>query len=178
MYLMTTTDYLINIALILVVFMQIRDRRLGLRSVLLPVALVAFAAENYLHTIPTSGNDLLLIAVLVAAGATLGTLAGLAMKMRVDGEGDTLARAGWTAAVLWVLGIGARMAFVLASEHGAGHAITQFSIDNHITGSQAWTAALVLMAFGEVIARLAVIQTRSFLLARNGGHSLLAGSNA
>jgi hypothetical protein len=46
------------------------------------------------------------------------------------------------------------MTFVLASEHGAGHAIAQFSIDNHITGSAAWTAALVLMAFGEVIARL------------------------
>jgi len=175
---MTTTDYLINIALILVVFMQIRERRLGLRSVLLPVALVAFAAENYLHTIPTSGNDLLLIAVLIAAGATLGTLAGLAMKMRVDGEGATFARAGFIAAALWVLGIGARMAFVLASEHGAGHAITQFSINNRISGSAAWTAALVLMAFAEVLARLAAIQIRAFMVGRGSSSPLVAGSHA
>jgi hypothetical protein len=175
---MTTTDYLINIALILVVFMQIRERRLGLRSVLLPVVIVAVAAQHYLHAIPTSGNDLLLIATLAAAGATLGVLAGFAMKLRADGDGATLARAGWLAAALWVLGIGARMAFVLASEHGAGHAIAQFSINNQITGSQAWTAALVLMAFGEVIARLVVIQTRAFLLSRDAVGVLVVGSNA
>ena len=178
MHFMTTTDYLINIALILVVFMQIRERRLGLRSVLLPVALVAFAAENYLHTIPTNGNDLVLIAVLIAAGATLGTLAGLAMKMRVDGGGATFARAGVAAAALWVLGIGARMAFVLASEHGAGHAITQFSINNRISGSAAWTAALVLMAFAEVLARLAAIQIRAFMVGRGSSSPLVAGSHA
>lgn len=175
---MTTTDYLINIALILVVFMQIRERRLGLRAVLLPVVIVAFAAQHYLHTIPTTGNDMVLIAALVLIGAVIGVLAGLAMHLRIDGHGATLARAGWLAASLWVLGIGARLAFVLASEHGAGHAITQFSINNRISGSAAWTAALVLMAFAEVLARLAAIQIRAFMVGRGSSSPLVAGSHA
>jgi hypothetical protein len=175
---MSTTDYLINAALILVVLLQIRERRLGLRTILLPVVIVAFAAQNYLHSIPTSGNDVLLIAVLIALGATLGAFAGLFMQMRRSDDGGTLARAGWLAAGLWIVGIGARLAFVLASEHGAGHAIAQFSIDHQITGAAAWTAALVLMAFAEVFARLAVIQIRSLRLARSENPTSVAVAGA
>ena len=176
---MSTTDYLINAALIAVVLVQIREQRLGLRSILLPIGLVAFAAQNYLHAIPTGGNDVLLIGALIAVGATFGAAAGFAMKMRRDDDGATVARAGWLAAGLWVLGISARLGFVLASEHGAGHAIAQFSIANQITGSAAWTAALVLEAFAEVFARMIVIQTRSLRLSRGtGAQPRIAASGA
>ena len=40
-------------------------------------------------------------------------------------------------------------------------AITRFSITHTITGSNAWVAALVLMAFAEVIVRLAVLRLRA-----------------
>ena len=175
---MSTTDYLINAALILVVLVQIREQRLGLRSILLPIALVAFAAQNYLHSIPTAGNDLILIVALVAVGATFGALSGRFVQMRSGDDGATFARAGWLAAGLWVLGISARLAFVLASEHGAGHAIAQFSIANQITGSAAWTAALVLEAFAEVFARMIVIQTRSFRLSRAAARPVAVGVGA
>jgi hypothetical protein len=175
---MSTTDYLINAALILVVLLQIRERRLGPRTILLPVVIVAFAAQNYLHSIPTSGNDVVLIAVLIAIGATLGAFAGLFMKLRRGDDGATLARAGWLAAGLWVVGIGTRLAFVLASENGAGHTIARFSIDNQISGAAAWTAALVLMAFAEVFARLIVIQLRSLRLARAGSSTSVAVAGA
>ncbi len=66
---------------------------------------------------------------------------------------------------MWVGGVGARMAFAFAATHGAGPAIGQFSIAHHITGSDAWVAALVMMALADVLTRLAVVYLRGRRLA-------------
>src|SRR5690242_8872190 len=154
---MTTLDYLINAALVLLVLRQLHERRLDLQSLVLPVVLVGLAAKHYLHAIPTAGNDLVLIVSLGALVATLGSLAGLATHVRAGGDGVALARAGWAAAVLWVAGSGSRMAFSYLSAHGAGHSIAHFSLVHHITSSNAWTAAFVLMALAEVTGRLVTL---------------------
>jgi hypothetical protein len=156
--------YVINAVLVLLVVRQIRERRLDLRSLVLPLVLVALAASNYLHAIPTRGNDVVLDATLVATGITLGTLCALATHLRPGGDGVALARAGWLAAGLWVLGCGARMAFAFATEHGAGPAVARFSVSHSITGADAWVAALVLMALAEVTSRLLVLQLRAGVL--------------
>ena len=70
-------------------------------------------------------------------------------------------QAGWVAAILWVVGIGARMGFAYASDHGSGPAIARFSAAHSITSADAWVAALVMMALAEVIARLAVLRLRA-----------------
>jgi hypothetical protein len=163
---MTTLDYIINAVLVLLVLRQIHGHKLDLRSLVLPLALVALAAHNYLHTIPTAGNDLVLIAILALSGTALGTLAALFTRISADAEGVPFARAGWVAAALWIGGIGARMGFAFAADHGAGHAIAQFSAANHITGSAAWTAALVLMALCEVTARVVALQVRAWQTTR------------
>lgn len=157
---MTTLDYLINALLVLLVLRQLRERRLDPQSFVLPVVLVGVAAQHYLHAIPTAGNDLALIAGLAALGATLGTLSGLATHVRAGDDGVALARAGWVAAALWVVGIGSRMAFSYLAAHGAGASIAHFSMVNHITGSSAWTAAFVLMALAEVTGRLVTLYWR------------------
>lgn len=72
---MTTTDWIIDIALVLVVFRQLREGRLDLKTFLIPLGIVAFVAHNYLDSIPTAGNDLVLIGVLMAVGAALGIAA-------------------------------------------------------------------------------------------------------
>lgn len=54
---MTTTEWFTDIALILIVFRQLREGRLGPRSYLLPLGIVSFVAYKYLHTVPTGGND-------------------------------------------------------------------------------------------------------------------------
>ena len=157
---MTTTDYLINGMLVLLVLRKLRERRLDVHSLVLPLVLVGFAAHNYLHVIPAGGNDLVLIAGLTASGALLGGLAGRFTHVRAGSDGVARARAGWVAAALWVTGIGSRMAFSFLSDHGARHAIAHFSVVNHITGSDAWTAAFVLMALAEVTARLVTLYWR------------------
>jgi hypothetical protein len=61
---------------------------------------------------------------------------------------------------MWIAGVGARMLFYFAATHGAGPAIARFSIAHHITGSAAWTAALVMMALADVLTRLVVVYLR------------------
>ena len=161
------TGYVINAILILLVVLQIRERRMHLRSLVLPLVLVVVAATNYLHTIPTRGNDLALEMTLIAVGVTLGSACALTTHVRPGPDGVALARAGWVAAGLWVLGCGARMAFAFVTQHGAGPAVARFSMSHSITGADAWVAALVLMALAEVSARLIVLQLRA---AKVAGH--------
>jgi hypothetical protein len=123
------TGYIINAILVLLVLRQIRESRLDLASLVLPVVVVAGAAAYYLRTIPAAGND-------IALDLTL-------------------------AAVLWIVGVGSRMAFAFFSDHGGGPAIARFSATHHITSGAAWVAALVLMALVEVMARLVTLRARA-----------------
>lgn len=158
---MNATGYIINAILVLLVLRQIRETRLDLLSLVLPVVLVAGAAAYYLRSVPAAGNDIALDLTLGAAGAALGIGCAMATRMRRGADGVALARAGALAAVLWIVGIGARMAFAFASDHGAGPAIGRFSAAHAITGADAWVAALVIMALSEVIARLIVMRLRA-----------------
>ncbi|MEV0095169.1 hypothetical protein [Streptomyces sp. NPDC050738] len=164
---MTTTEWITDIALLLVVFRQLREGRLDLRSFLIPLGIVSFVAYSYLDTIPTAGNDLVLIGTLVAVGAALGVTGGIYTRIRTAGE-HILIKAGAVSAALWVLGMGARMGFQLWVEHGGADSVGRFSITHHITGDQAWVAAFVLMALTEVVTRLATIFIRSRMVAGTG----------
>src|SRR3984957_2447749 len=153
---MNAADYLINAVLGLLVLRQIRETRLTWQILLLPVLIVIGAACYYLRSVPTAGNGLLLDVTLAAAGATLGGLCALFTHLRRGADGTPLSRAGWAAAILWVVGIGARMGFAWATTHGAGPAIERFSIGHSITTVDAWVAALFLMALAEVVTRVGV----------------------
>ena len=155
---MTTTEYLLNAAFVLLVLRQARERELDRRSVTVPLILMFFVGAEYLHTLPTAGNDLALILGLAAVGLTLGLLGGFATHVRT-GDGVALARVGWIAGGLLVAGIGSRMAFAFAIGHGLRPDVASFSIAHRI-GATAWPVAFVLMALIEVGARLAVVQFR------------------
>lgn len=156
---MTTSEYLLNAAFVLLVLRQARERELDRRSVIVPLILMVFVGAQYLHTIPTAGNDLAFIGLLAAVGLTLGLLGGFATHLRAAEGGVALARVGWIAGGLLVLGIGARMAFALAVDHGFEPAVRSFSVAHQI-GASAWPTALVLMALVEVSSRIAVVQLR------------------
>ena len=155
---MTTSEYVLNAAFVLLVLRQSKERELDRRSVIVPLALMFFVGSRYLHSIPTAGNDLLFIVLLAAIGLTLGVLGGLATQV-CAGDGVALARVGWIAGALLVAGIGSRMAFAFAIGHGFGPAVRSFSIAHQITKA-AWPVALVMMALIEVGARIAVVKVR------------------
>lgn len=79
---MTTTEWITDIALVLVVFRQLREGRLDRKTFLIPLGIVAFVAYSYLDSVPTGGNDLVLIAALAGAGAVLGIAGGVYTRIR------------------------------------------------------------------------------------------------
>jgi len=160
---MTTSEYLLNAAFVLLVLRQARERELARRSVIVPLVLMFFVGAQYLHTLPTAGNDLVLIAGLAAVGLALGVLGGIATHVRAAANGVALARVGWIAGGLLLAGIGSRMAFAFAIGHGFEPAVRSFSVAHQI-GAAAWPVALVLMALIEVGARIAIVQVRGRLI--------------
>lgn len=87
---MGVTDYVIDILLIAVIFRQVRPHELTLRSVLLPLVLLAAAGILYLRPLALRGNDVAFIVVLAAAGAVLGALSGRADAIWRDRRGRLL----------------------------------------------------------------------------------------
>ncbi|MEU6448631.1 hypothetical protein [Streptomyces sp. NPDC046979] len=163
---MTTTEWITDIVLVLVVFRQLREGRLDRKTFLIPLGIVAFVAYSYLDSVPTAGNDLVLIAALTAVGAALGVAGGVYTRIRAL-DGHLVIKAGAVSAVLWVLGMGARMGFQVWVEHGGGaDDVARFSVAHHITSDQAWVTAFVMMAVTEVVTRVATIYLRSRTRAR------------
>jgi uncharacterized membrane-anchored protein YitT (DUF2179 family) len=158
---MTFSDWLIDIALILIVFRQLKERRIDRRFVIVPLVLVGIAVSNYAHTFPTAGNDILLYLALGGIGAALGLASGITTKVRGDGAGHVLVRADAIAAGLWVLGMGARLVFIVWASHGGATTLDRFSVAHNITSGQAWTMALVTMAVAEVVVRMGAILLRA-----------------
>jgi hypothetical protein len=176
---MTTTDWIIDTALILVVFRQLREERLTARTVLLPLVLIGWAGFTYLHSIPTAGNDLVLITLLAGLGAAFGLAGGLLTRVRRRADGHVYLKATASAAALWVVSMGFRMGFaVWASTTAGGAHVAAFSAAHGITAGQAWVTALILMAFGEVIVRLGTIVIRGQRLSARGTGTAVAGQAA
>ena len=171
---MTLTDYLINAIFVVVVLRQARERRLDLRSFVAPMAMVAFVAVHYVQSIPTGGGDLGLVAALTTLGLSLGVASGLATHVRADSAGIAYARVGWLAGLLLVAGISSRLVFVFALDHGAGQAVRDFSIANHVSAA-AWPVALVSMALFEVTTRLVLVQLRGRRPVGSGREVTIAG---
>jgi hypothetical protein len=157
---MTTTDYLMNFALIALVILQIRGHKVTRARLVFPLVATAFVATQFLHAIPTAGNDLGLIVGFALAGAALGAGAGFLTSVRRDGAG-AFAKAGLVAALLWIVGVGARMGFALWVSHGGQGAVARFSVVHHITSGAAWGAAFVLMAMAEVACRTGALYLKT-----------------
>ncbi len=170
---MTLTDYLVNAALVALVVLQVRGRRLSTRQLLFPIAIVVWAAFEYLHGVPTAGASLVLVLAGATAGLFLGVGAALATRVYPNETGSIMAKAGPLAAALWVLGTGGRLAFELYATHGGAGAIGRFSAAHGVTSGEAWVACLVLMALLEVVGRSSVLALR---YRAAGGELTLAGS--
>ncbi|HET9058509.1 MAG TPA: hypothetical protein VFN61_01200 [Acidimicrobiales bacterium] len=168
---MTITDWVLDIALIGIVIFQVRGRRLTARNLLLPLAIVAYVAFDFLRSVPTSGNNLVLIGLCTAVGVALGAGAGYSTRLQAGPSGSVLAKAGPLAAVLWVVGVGMRLAFQLYATHGGGASIARFSA-HHALSITGWVAALILMAIGEALARTVVLAGRAFLPAWRPGAAM------
>ena len=169
---MSTTNYLIDSALVLLVLLQIRWQPLTTRLLIRPLVVVAVAVVIYLNSIPTAGNDLTLILVLAILGGLIGVAAGQTTFVRRGADRVVQARAGWAAGVLWVLGMGLRFGFLVwINTRSGGISLDHFSAAHSITGAAAWTDALLAMAVFEVVGRSALLALRRSRLRDANGHT-------
>jgi hypothetical protein len=150
---MSITDYLIDGGLVLLVLLQIKERKLTTQALIRPIILVGIAVATYLNGIPTAGNDLVLAGALALLGLVIGVASGQTAFIRRDADGEVLTRSGWLSGFFWVLGMGSRFAFLIWISNGGTSSIAQFSAQHSITGSEAWTVALLAMAVFEVCGR-------------------------
>jgi hypothetical protein len=157
---MNISDYLIDSALVLIVVLQLRDRKLTTRQLIRPIVILGIAVASYLHSFPTQGNDLELTAAFAVLGGTIGVLSGITVLMRRADNGTVVFRSGPASAFFWVLGMGSRFAFVYWITHSGASSIAHFSVNHSISGSQAWTMALLGMAVFEVLSRTAIMAFR------------------
>ena len=91
---------------------------------------------------------------------TLGLVSALATRVRSDGGRYALVKAGWIAGGAWVAGMGFAVRVRRLGQPRRRPALARFSAEHHITSGDAWTAALVLMALGEVLVRTLVLVAR------------------
>ena len=171
---MSITDYLLDAALVLLVLLQIRERELTMRAVIRPLIIVGAAVANYLHGIPTAGNDLVLIIALALAGGLIGVVSGQTVIMRRGSRGEVLARGGWASSAFWVLGMGSRFAFVVWLTHWGGRTIAQFNAAHAITSFEVWTVGLLAMVLFEVAGRSLVLVRRRQTVQQGGVPELVA----
>jgi hypothetical protein len=157
---MSTSNYIIDSLLVLLVLLQIKERPLTNKTLLRPVIILGIAIATYINGFPTAGNDLVLVGALAVLGGLIGIASGQTVIMRRGEHGEALARAGWASAFFWVLGMGSRFAFLIWIDDGGKSAIASFSAHHSITSGEAWTVALLAMAAFEVLGRTAVMALR------------------
>jgi hypothetical protein len=157
---MSATDYILDISLVLLVLIQIKERPLSNKALIRPLVIVGIAVVSYFNGFPTAGNDLVLIGALAVTGGLIGFASGQTTIMRRGAHGEALARAGWASAIFWVLGMGSRFAFLVWINNGGQSSIASFSAHHSITSAEAWTVALLAMAVFEVVGRTAVLAIR------------------
>jgi hypothetical protein len=163
---MNALDYILDAVLVATIFLQFRGRRLTIRNLGLPIAIVAYFLIAYLKGVPTAGNDLYLIGGGVALGLIFGVGAGVFTRV-YPGEKGIYAKAGLLAAAFWATGVILRTAFSVYASDGGASADRNIGRVMHswdITSSNAIVACLLLMVMVEVGSRQLIVGGRYFSL--------------
>ncbi|MEW1953326.1 hypothetical protein [Terrabacter sp. NPDC080008] len=171
---MSLAQYALNIGLLVFILASnVGTREVTRRRLLQPLVLVAVAAAVFLRDVPTLGNDGRLVAVGLVAGVMLGVVAGLLVTVH-ERSGSLVMTAGTAYALLWVVVIVGRVLFAYGADHWFTGWIRRFSLENRITGADAWTAAFIVMALAMVVARVSVTWVRVARARRSRRHSAVA----
>jgi len=157
---MTTFDYLLSLLGLAALLVAMRRRELTDHTLRRQVLLAGVIAVVFLHGVPTTGADGVLVALGIAGGAACALLGAYGTTLEPIPGGGVVARAGVLAFAVTILAFGGRMAFAFAADHGLGPDIARFSVNVGIHSQHAWVAALVLMAVTDIALRAAVLWLR------------------
>jgi hypothetical protein len=157
---MSTIDYILGAAALALVLWNMRRHELTDRRLRRPLIIAAAIGIAFLHGVPTTGADGVLVALGVLVGIGCGMTGGLATRLDRDDAGATIATATPLAVTVTVLAFAGRLGFAFAATHGLGPAIARFSSEVGVHSQQAWVAALVLMAVADLAVRALILWQR------------------
>ena len=172
------SDALILTAVILVgVFVSdLGHRAVTAHRLLRPLGIAGGAGALYLTAFATSGNGLAVELAGAGIGALLGLLAGGLMRVERDqATGRAFTQAGVGYALLWIVVVGARLAFIYGSQHWFSVGLDSWMVTHHVTAN-ALTDGLILMALAMTSARTMSLIVRS--RGRGGERGALVASAA
>ncbi|WP_075836817.1 hypothetical protein [Deinococcus marmoris] len=162
---MTNTDWIVSVSILAFMLLTVLGTREINRMVFVRLFLtVGGSAFYFLSDLPTAGHDVPLELGGVALGVIFGVMASGASRVFRQGN-KVMVQSGWLYAAVWVAALGLRVVFAeLATYNPTVLAwVVNFSIQNQITGPEAWRAAFVLMALVMVVTRIALVAVRSQL---------------
>ena len=157
-----TDAIILSIAILIAVFASDLGRRaITTHRLLRPLLVAAGAGAFFLTAVATSGDGLAIELAGLGTGALLGLLAASFMRIEHDEDrGSTFTQAGIGYALIWIVTISGRLAFIYGTQHWFSASLNGWLLVHHITGD-ALTDAVVVMA-------LAMTSTRTLsLLARS-----------
>ncbi len=159
---MTVVQWVIDITLVLIVLRQIQETKIDWLFVAVPAVIVALTSWYYLEPFEITTPNMTVLAICATIGLLTGIVGGMVTKVRVE-DGIAYAKAGLAAASIWVVSMGARLAFIIWATHGSGQeTLRNFSIDHSITSGNVYQTSLVILALSEVVVRFAVILYRGW----------------
>lgn len=129
-----------------------------------PILTAALIVPFFLEGVTTSGTGLLIEVAGTVAGLLLGLLAGKLMTVyRSPRTGKPTSRTASGYAALWIIVIGARVAFSYGSENWFGGQLGHWMSTNSVTAA-AITDSLIFMAVAMLIARTLSLGIRAAAL--------------
>jgi hypothetical protein len=156
---MNIEDWAISLGLIVLVLRQIRGKQLTPMSLLWPVALVVWAAFEYLGNVPGHASDWIFVVALGVIGLAFGIGCGALTKVYSNTK-VVMAKATGAAAALWIIGMAGRLVFGLFAENGGGSTIAKLSTQLNLHSDTTWATALITMSLCEVLSRTLVLLLR------------------
>ncbi len=159
---MPTSALILSAAILVGVFISDLGRRtVTIHRLLRPLLIAGSAGALYLTGFASGGAGLALELAGAGTGAALGLLvAGLMRIEKSPQDGAAVSQAGAGYALLWIVAVGARLAFIYGSQHWFSAGLGSWMLAHHVT-ADALTDALVLMALAMTTTRTLSLLIRS-----------------
>ncbi|WGD97891.1 hypothetical protein [Bacillus safensis] len=127
----TQTWLIMGTIFLVVLFTQFGRKKFTVRNAILPFIICGIVIKMYVKDIPTSGNDIVALGLMIAAGILFGILILFTVKIEWS-EGKAFTIAGIPYLLLWIIGLGWRIVLTNYAEHWNPQRFMEFMITHKL----------------------------------------------
>ncbi|MEU3188627.1 hypothetical protein ABZ707_31190 [Streptomyces sp. NPDC006923] len=147
--------------LVIILATDLGRRKVTPVRMLRAVVAVAVVIVLFVHSFPTSGNDLSLQTIGVGVGVICGLVAAVFLPAFRERNGDVYTVGGVPYALVWIVLAGGRVAFAYGAEHWFPEGLIRFSVRYELSGQDVYANTFVFMALATVLTRTAVLMVKA-----------------